>query len=193
VFPHPVTAAQVAQLVCRMKSTEVYASLRSELTPLLKSLGFNRGKALLSWARQHNGRYTVLWCQVSRDGWDEYAGSKFVVELQRSESPEAGARSSTRARIVRLLTDDQRDEVWRLQNQVISGLVHPPRTHPSLHVSLEVTNWYLKRFDLVPVRYRAEDDVWLRYAKPEHLKIWAELLRRVLPGCVASIEATGAT
>jgi hypothetical protein len=175
-----------------MKSTEVYASIRNELTPLLKSLGFSRGKALLSWARQHNGRYTVLWCQVSRDGWDEYAGSKFVVELQRSESPEAGARSSARARMAKLLTDDQREEVWRLQNQVISDLVRPPKTYPNLQVSPEVTKWYLHNFDLIPARYRADDDVWLRYAKPEHVKMWAQVLLRVLPACIAAIEAPGA-
>ena len=54
-----------------MKSPEVYAVLRKELGPLLKSLGFKREKALLSWSRQHGGQHTVLWCQVSRDGWDD--------------------------------------------------------------------------------------------------------------------------
>jgi hypothetical protein len=173
-----------------MKSTAVYASIKSELVPLFKSLGFSREKALLSWARKQNGLHTVLWCQVSRDGWDVYAGSKFVVELQRSESPEVGARSTTRARMAKLLTDEQRGEVWRLQNQVISDLVRPPETYPTLHVSPEVTKWYLNKFDLVPARYRADDDVWLRYAKPEHVKMWAELLLRILPGCVAAIEAS---
>jgi hypothetical protein len=175
-----------------MKSTEVNGFLRNELAPLLKSMGFRRGKTLLSWSRKRNGRYTVLWCQVSRDGWDDYAGSKFVVELQRSDSPEVGALPSTRARIAKLLTDDQRDEVWRLQNRVISDLVRPPRTHPTLHVSAEVSKWYLKKFDPVPVRYRPNDDVWLRYAKPEHVKEWAELLLRVSPGSVATLEATAA-
>jgi hypothetical protein len=55
-----------------------------------------------------------------------------------------------------------------------------------------VTRWYLNNFDLVPTRYQANDDVWLRYAKPEHVKMWAEVLLRVLPECVAAIEATGA-
>jgi hypothetical protein len=175
-----------------MKSTEVYASIRNELAPLLKSLGFRREKALLSWARQHNERYTVLWCQVSRDGWDEYAGSKFVVEFQRSDSPEAGARSSTRARIAKLLTDDQRAEVWRFQNQVISGLTRPPRTHATLQVSPDVTRWYLEKFEPVTAPYRVNDDVWFRYAKPEHVRAWAEFLRRVIPECAVAIEATGA-
>jgi hypothetical protein len=174
-----------------MKSTEVYATIRSELAPALKRLSFRREKAFLSWARQQNERYTVLWCQVSRDGWDEYAGSKFVVEFQRSDSPEVGAHPSTRARIVKLLTDDQRAELWRLQNQVITGLARPPRTHPTFQVSSDVTRWYLDKFEPVPVPYGANDDVWLRYAKPEHVVAWAEFLRRVIPGCLAAIEATG--
>jgi hypothetical protein len=172
-----------------MKSTEVYASIRKEVAPLFKSLGFERGKALLSWVRQQDARYTVVWCQVSRDGWDEYAGSRFVVELQRSDSEKPGALPSTRRRIAKLLTDDQRDEVWRLQNQVISTLAHPPPECPSLHISPEVTRWYLEKFGRVPIRYQAADDVWLRYAKPAHVKAWAELLLRVLPGCIAAIES----
>jgi hypothetical protein len=175
-----------------VKSIQVYASIRNELAPLLKFLGFRREKAFLSWARQHNGRYTVLWCQVSRDGWDEYAGSKFVVEFQRSDNPEVGACPGTRARIAKLLTDEQRDEVLRLQNQVISCLARPPRTHGTLHVSPEVTRWYLEKFEPVLTPYRVDDDVWFRYARPEHVIAWAELLRRVIPGCVTAIEAMDA-
>ncbi len=158
---------------------------------MLKQLGFRREKAFLSWARQHNERYTVLWCQVSRDGWDDYAGSQFVVELQRSDSPEVGAHPNTRTRIAKLLTDEQRSEMRRLQNQVITGLSRPPRTHPTLQVSSEVTKWYLEKFEPVSVPYRANEDIWLRYSKPEHVEAWADFLRRVLPGCVAAMEAEG--
>jgi hypothetical protein len=176
-----------------MKSTEVYASLRNELAPLLKSLGFKREKAFLSWARLHSGQYTVLWCQVSRDGWDDYAGSRFVVELQRSDTSEAGARASVRARIAELLTDEQRAGVWRIQNQVIADLVRPPRTHPKLHVSPELTQWYLKSFEWVCTPYQVNDDVWFRYATPDHVRVWAEFLRRAIPESVAAIEGNDAT
>ncbi len=173
-----------------MKSLEVYAALREELVPPLKSLGFKREKTLLSWSRQQGGQYTVLWCQVSRDGWDDYAGSKFVVEFQRSESAEAGAPSKARARLVKLLTDDQRAEAWRLQSRVIGDLSSPPRTHPTLNVSSEVTRWYLEKFEPLRRQYSPSDDLWLRYAKPEHVRMWAEFLRRAVPGCVQAIEAT---
>ena len=176
-----------------MKSPEVYAALREELVPLLKSLGFKREKALLSWSRQHGGQYTVLWCQVSRDGWDRYAGSQFVVEFQRSDSPEAGAPSTTRARLVKLLTDDLRAEAWRLQSGVIADLSRPPRSHPTLNISPEVTRWYLEKFEPLRGQYSPSDDLWLRYAKPEHVHMWAEFLLRAVPGCVEAIEAAQAT
>jgi hypothetical protein len=173
-----------------MKSPEVYAGIRDVLGPSLKSLGFKREKAFLSWSRQQSGQHTVLWCQVSRDGWDDYAGSKFVAEFQRSDSPEAGTTSSARLRLAEFLSDDQRSEVWRLQSQVIASLTRPPRTHPLLHVAPEVTRLYLDKFEPLQIAYRAGEDLWLRYAEPEHVRLWADFLRRIVPGCVEAIETT---
>lgn len=101
-----------------MKSPEFHAGIPDGLGPSLKSLGFRRDKAFLSWYRKHDGQQTVLWCHVSRDGWDDYSGSKFVVELQRSNSPEAGTPSSARARLAKFLTDGQRAEAVRIQSQI---------------------------------------------------------------------------
>jgi hypothetical protein len=171
-----------------MKSTEVYAAIRDGLGPSLKSLGFKREKAFLSWSRQQAGQYTVLWCQVSRDGWDDSAGSKFVVEFQRSESPEAGAPSSARFRLAKLLSDEQRAEIWRLQSQVIASLARPLRTHSMLHVSPEVTRWYLEKFEPLRGAYSSGEDLWLRYAQPEHVQMWADFLCHVVPDCVEAIE-----
>lgn len=172
-----------------MKSPEVYACVREELAPVLKALGFKREKALLSWAREHDGQHTVLWCQVSQDGWDPYVGSKFVVEFQRSTSSTVGAPASKRARINKLLTDEQRAEVWSLQNRVIGGLTTAPRTHPTLHVSPDVTKWYLAKFERVAAPYRVTDDVWFRYAELGHVKSWAKFVCRVLPSCLEAVEA----
>ncbi|MBN3725460.1 hypothetical protein [Burkholderia sp. Ac-20379] len=172
-----------------MKSSEVYAILREELGPFLRSLGFRREKALLSWSRLRDSRYTTLWCQVSRDGWDDCAGSRFVMEFQRSERPEAGELSTARARLAALLTDAQRAEVWRLQRQVIASLSQPPGGHPALHVSPDVTRWYLAKFEAPRAPFKASDDIWLRYAKPEHVHMWAEFLRNVLPDSLAAIDA----
>ena len=150
------------RLPTNVKSPEVYAAIRDGLGPSLKSLGFRREKAFLSWSREREGQQTVLWCQVSRDGWDDYAGSKFVVEFQRSNSPEVGAPSSARARLAKFLTDDQRAEAGRIQSQVIASLSPPPHTHPALHVSPDATRWYLEKFEPLPRVYGPGDDLWLR-------------------------------
>ena len=177
------------RLRTNMKSLEVYAAIRDGLGPSLKSLGFRREKAFISWSREHERQQTVLWCQVSRDGWDDYAGSKFVVEFQRSNSPEPGAPSSARARLAKFLTEDQRAEARRIQSQVIASLSRPPRTHPALQVSPDATLWYLEKFEPLRGAYDPGDDLWLRYANAEHVDAWADFLRRVVPGCVEAIEA----
>ena len=172
----------------KMKSTEVYGVLKQKLSPVLKPLGFKRGKSLLSWFRIHNGSYTVLWCQVSRDGWDDYAGSQFTVELQRSSDSEAGSPSRRRMRIAKLFSESQRDEVWRIQGSVIASLRRPASDHPTLSVSPEVTKWYLAKFEKPSRRYDQGDDIWFRYANAEHVAVWATLLARLMPRCVESIE-----
>lgn len=172
------------RLLTNMKSPEVYAAIRDGLGPSLKSLGFRREKAFLSWSREHKGQQTVVWCQVSRDGWDAYAGSKFVVELQRSDSAQPGAPSSARARLAKFLSDDQRSEAWRIQSQVIASLSRPPPTHPVLQVSPDVARWYLEKFEPLRGAYGPNDDLWLRYAQAAHVDTWADFLRQVAPGCV---------
>jgi len=171
-----------------MNSTEVYGVLKRELSPVLKPLGFKRGKSFLSWFRIHNGLCTVLWCQVSRDGWDDYAGSQFTVEFQRSSDSEAGSHSKRRMRIAKLLSESQREHVWRIQGQVIASLRRPPSNHPTLSVSPEVAKWYLAKFEKPSRRYDQGDDIWFRYANAEHVAVWATLLARLVPKCVGSIE-----
>jgi hypothetical protein len=174
--------------MAEVKSTEVYGVLEQELSPVLKPFGFKRGNSFLSWFRVNNGMYTVLWCQVSRDGWDDYAGSQFTVEFQRSSESEAGSLSRWRMRVAKLLSEDEREEVWRIQDSVIASLRRPPRNHPTFSVSPEVAKWYLAKFDKPSRQYDQGDDIWFRYAKAEHVAVWATLLARLMPRCVESIE-----
>jgi hypothetical protein len=64
-----------------MKSPEVYAALKDHLAPSFQAAGFKRAKAMLSWARPQQNHHFVVWFQVSQDGWDSYAGSKFKALL----------------------------------------------------------------------------------------------------------------
>ena len=172
-----------------MKSAEVYAVLKPDLGPGFKGAGFQRAEGFLSWCRSRGDAYTVVWCQVSRDSWDAYAGSKFAVTFQRSVEPFPGAMQSRSARLADLLPHDAREELRRLQNIVIAGLVAPPDSHAALHVSDRATQRYRKQFVLDAEPYSDRDDVWLRYATPDHVRAWSRFLLARLPDCVAAVES----
>ncbi len=53
-----------------------------------------------------------------------------------------------------------------------------------------MTRWYLEKFEPLRGACSPGEDLWLRYAKPEHVQMWADFLRRVVPGCVEAIETT---
>ena len=171
-----------------MKSTDVYALLRSEIGPGMKTLGFKRQKSFLSWSHRENGLNTVMWCQVSRDGWDDYSGSKFVIELQRSEGDEPGMPSTKRMRFAGLIDDETRNIVQSMQNEVIASLRKPPKNHAPLHVSPEVKRWYLQKFELEQRPYVPTDDLWFRYANADHVRRWGRLIVQLLPTLIHGIE-----
>jgi hypothetical protein len=172
-----------------MKSTELYRLLRQELDPIMKAAGFKRAKAFLSWSRPHGDQHVVVWCQASRSGWDDLSGSQFVVEFQLSREPIVGAYPSRRARIAELLDDRDREAARSLQNAVVSRLRRPSPSHPKLHISPEVTKWYLARFVPVPEPYAEGQDIWFRYACAEDVLNWAKFIAERLGACVRQVES----
>lgn len=171
-----------------MKSPEVYKLLRATLAPWFKANGFSRAKGLLSWSRPADDSYIVVWCQVSQNGWDDYAGSKFVVEFQRSSEPVVGALPARGHRLSGLLSEQDRERVRSVQNEVIRSLRRPPQSHPALQISAKVSAWYLGQFDEVAEPYSERNDVWLRYASPEHVDRWAQFILESLPECIRAAE-----
>jgi len=171
-----------------MKSPEVYSQLKSELAPWFKTAGFKRAKGLLGWSRPHGDAHIVVWCQISQDGWDSYAGSKFVVEFQRSTEAIIGTHHARRQRLASILSPEDREEVRSIQNAVIAALHRPPSSHPTLHVSQQVTDWYLEKFKPVSEPYPERHDIWFRYASPEHVTRWAHFIIGKLPKCISVVE-----
>lgn len=136
---------------------------------------------MLGWYKALAEDFVVFWCQCSTDGWDEYAGSKFVVEFQRSRDPIIGARSAERKRLSGLLDGIQLEKARRLQNDVISQLHLPPRSYNFFHTSPAVTDWFLRKFELEAQPYTNSDDVWLRYHQEADVRRWAEFILECLP------------
>lgn len=174
-----------------MYSLQVYSMLRKHLAPAFKAAGFKRAKSMLSWARPQRDRHLVAWCQVSQDGWDDYAGSKFVVEFQLSDDPVVGATHSQRRRLAKMLDHEGREEMRSLQNEVISSLRRPSANHPCLGASEQVRDYYLRKFQKIDLPYSERDDIWCRYARGEHIVAWAKFIVGKLPECFLKVETWG--
>jgi hypothetical protein len=171
-----------------MKSSEVYAALKVQLAPVLQGFGFERAWAMLSWSRPQKEDYLVVWFQVSQDGWDSYAGSKFTLEFQLSKDPVVGASSIRRQRFPRFLDANGREEARSLQNEVITSLLHPPPYHPLLRGSDSTRVHYLDKFRIMEQPFREQDDIWLRYGAKEHVSNRGIVVARKLPDCLSQVE-----
>ena len=165
-----------------MKSTDVYREARSVLAGWSKAHGFKRtGSGILGWTRAVRDEHLFVWFQVSQDGWDPYAGSKFVVEIQKSRTAEmfSASREALRFRLPHFLTDAELAEVLAVQNEIIRSLIRPPGDYFVLKMDGDVPSWYLKKFEVVSEPYRRGDDIWFRYHEPAHVRRWAEFVLRV--------------
>ena len=174
-----------------MKSTDVYRTIRETIGPWCKSVGFKRTQdGMLGWVRPAEAKHLLFWCQCSQDGWDSYAGSKFVVEFQLapSDRPGASGPESKRMRLGRLLFDGELQRATELQDAVIAKLAQPPKDHPNMTVSNEVARWYLAKFARLERPYRRDDDLWLRYHDDDDVAHWGNFLRDVLPRVIATFE-----
>ncbi len=167
-----------------MRSTDVYRTARQILAPWCKARGFKRAKTgMLGWYELTDSGYLTFWLQVSQDGWDAYAGSEFTVELQMSDQAVVGT-GQIRRRLFDLLTDHELRRATDLQNTVIAKLKRPPPEYDVLHISQEIAEWNLRKFEPTSEPYTRWDDTWLRYADTEDVQTWARFLLDVLPRAV---------
>ncbi len=146
---------------------------------------------MLSWALPAGDRHVVVWCQVSQDGWDDYAGSQFIVEFQLSKEPVVGAPAIRRQRLPAMLSASDREEARIIQNQVIASLRKPPKNHAFLSGSEEISDWYSNKFKSIAHPYREGQDIWFRYALDEHAHIWAKFIIAKFPECLRQVELWG--
>ena len=162
-----------------MKADAVARIVREAMKPLAKEHGLKRTGALGWHAPIPGGEHFVLWFQLSRDGWDTYAGNKMVLELARSPTPTIGC--GERARLARFLHDADRALATRMTNDVIAKLVKPPPTHPILAMEARVAHWYLAKFEPMTADFAPRDDLWLRYHDAQDVRRWADFAIARIP------------
>ena len=143
----------------------------------------------MGWYKQVGDRYVVFWLQCSQDGWDTYAGSKFVVEFQFSPSATIGAAGvgCVRERLPHFLSEAELNRARELQNRVIAKLQRPPSDYFVLQMETRVVNWYLEKFEPVHQPYKSTDDIWFRYHDESDVRQWAEFVLNLLPNTIAKL------
>jgi hypothetical protein len=172
-----------------MKSTAVYATLRSIIDPWSKEAGFKRKSGgMLSYFRPSGEVFETFWFQCARGGWDQYTGSQFTLEFQSAPVPSPG-QGGPRWRFPTLMTAAELEQVRFLQNVVIRKLRRPPSDHWAHGLVGDTRKWYFAGFDLIGVPFHEHSDVWLRYADDEDVRRWGEFILPLLPQFLAKFKA----
>lgn len=151
--------------------------LRERLAPWTSESGLKR-LGDRAWIRPHEDGYVILAVQCRQSGWDPRAGSSFVVELERSQTPKV-ASSYDRVRLWQLLDEIRREEAVRINDRVAQTLPPPDRAFVST-LPDDVREHYL--LDFSPSTDDSEaSDVWFRYYDESDAVAWGEFLLAALP------------
>lgn len=175
----PDRDVSTANSLPKVDSRAVYATARKIVGPTMKAAGFKREKAYVSWTRPEGIYHLTAWFQVSMDGWDPYAGSKFTVELQLSEDPEVGSAIHRRKRFCELLNDGELETVRQRQNRKIAALPQPPASRLA-ELGSGPAEYYLGLFVPQPP-YTSKDDIWFRYSSESDVAEWCIYIADQVP------------
>jgi hypothetical protein len=174
-----------------MKSTEVYKEISKFIFPNLQSKGFKKNKSgMLGFYKQLKELYLVIWFQCSRDGFDQFAGSKFIIEIQISETNEIGTASVVRHRIPFFLTDKDFDNITKIENEIKDKLQKPPKTYFIFNLADDIQNWYKKKFEKTTNKYNNESDIWFVYSDHADIEKWTKLIEPMINKIIYDFEQT---
>ena len=168
-----------------VQANEARALWSKAVRPVATQLGFKPEMTIMhGWVRDATPVQLTFWFQVTQFGFDKQTGGKFIVEFT-AQNP--SRRTSLRNRMWRLLDDESRREVIRINNAVIASLPGPSTSILNgLAEFLRAT--YLSSFGLVNDIPPASTDVWFRYATRGDALRWGDFVASRLPSLVAECE-----
>jgi hypothetical protein len=174
-----------------MKSTEVYKEIHTTIFPWLKANGFKKTKSgMLGYYKSLEKYYLVIWFQCSQDGFDEYSGSKFIIELQISTTNEIGAGAIVRNRIPFFLSENDFVEIEKATNEIRSKLKRPPKTYYVFHLAENIQEWSKNKFEKTTVSYNKSSDIWFEYFDRADIKKWVRILEPPIHRIINELEQT---
>ncbi len=155
------------------------------IRPNAAALGFRPGKVVMrGWIRETGQVRVGFWFQITMSGFDKHTGGKFIVEFSASDS---SRHTGLRQRLWRLLDAQSREEVHRINNEVIASLPGP--SDAILHsLSGPIRDANLRNFQPTVSVPPPNSDVWFRYATLLDVERWGEFMRPRLRLAVAECE-----
>lgn len=145
---------------------------------------------MLGYYKQLKEYYLVIWFQCSRDGFDKYAGSKFIVELQISKTNEIGLDTVIRHRIPFFLTETDFAEITKTENQIKDKFKKPQKTHYIFSLAEDIQKWYKKKFEKADNTYNKSSDIWFVYFDQTDVQKWINLIKPILNRIIYDFEQT---
>lgn len=171
-----------------MKSTEVYKEINSLVFPTLQSYGFKKTKSgMLGFYKKLKSHYLIIWFQCSRDGFDQFAGSKFIVETQIGNIAEIGG-GLHRHRIPYFLTESELDSIKKTENAIKDKLPKPTKSHFIFTMSEDVQKWYKKKFEKDNTAYANSSDIWFIYFDTSDIQRWVRILVPIIDRIIVDYE-----
>lgn len=168
---------------------QVHRDLLALLSPTLEREGFRRIRpgSTAAWSKPVGEQFLLVCVQLSRSG-DPFGwyGTSLTVEFELSDVEVRGTGRPT-ARLPRLLSHEQREEVRANQNRVIGRLPPPPAAAPA-QLPASLRPQYVAHGDQRTEPYADNEDVWLRYADARDLESWFPILLRMVPSAAREAE-----
>lgn len=168
--------ARRAPRIDTFRSRDLVDVLRAGLGPRLKDEGFKR-LGSNGWTRPWADEHLIIAVQCSQSGWDPRAGNRFVVEFERSKTPQRSTGFSV-DRVWSLLDDLRRREALDINSRVAVSLPAPDEQF-LFQLTPGVREYYLKAFAPTTATVSASD-VWFAYYDEHDAAIWTEFLGRSL-------------
>ena len=167
----------------------MYKILDNHIQVDLKERGYKKAKSsMLGYSKKVDDHYINFWFQCSRDGFDEYAGSKFIVQFSVDDLAEVGYSGSDGGRIPKYLTLEELKEIKLIQNKIVRRLTKPSLSYFSSSWHTDVINGYLKKFEPVIDSYTNTSDIWFRYMTESDVDEWGCYLKEIIVRTLTLLE-----
>jgi hypothetical protein len=173
-----------------MKSTEVYKEINKIISPNLKSNGFKKTKSgMLGFYKQLKENFLVIWFQCSQEGFDKYAGSKFIIEIQVSKTNQIGDISVVRNRIPFFLNEKELDIIAKTEVEIKNKLRTPPASY-FFGLGESTVKWYLNKFNNTRKAYSKSSDIWFVYSDQADVVKWVSVVEPIITRIISDFENT---